>query len=148
MIEEHAEVVSIEGDEIWVETQRRSTCSSCAMQSGCGTSALEKVLGQRRTRVRVVSDQFLRVGDMVTIGVPESAFLRGTFAVYGVPLLLMLVFAGLGNHLAIATSQTADAGAMLFGLLGLGIGLAWVRFFGVSIRNNRRYQPSVLKRIS
>ena len=97
MIEETAQVVRVDGADVWVETRRRSTCSGCAAEKGCGTAALSKVLGNRRTLVRVLADMPLRVGDQVVIGIAEQALVRGSLAVYAVPLLLLLLGAVIGD---------------------------------------------------
>ncbi|WP_455199475.1 SoxR reducing system RseC family protein, partial [Kaarinaea lacus] len=70
MIEERAEVVSIEDGDIWVETQRRSACGQCAVNKGCGTAVLGKVIGNKRTRVRVLNptDTRVSIGDEIVVG--------------------------------------------------------------------------------
>ena len=80
MLEETAQVVRVTADGIWVETRRQSTCSSCAAEKGCGTATLSKVLGNRRTLVRVLADMPLEVGDRVVIGIREQALVRGSLA--------------------------------------------------------------------
>jgi len=97
VLEETATVVRVDDAGVWVETQRHSTCSGCAAEKGCGTATLSKVLGQRRTLLRVLSGQPLSVGDRVVVGIRESALVRGSFAVYAVPLLLLLAGAVMGT---------------------------------------------------
>jgi sigma-E factor negative regulatory protein RseC len=87
MIEENGQVVKVEDDGmVWVETRRQSTCGACADRQGCGTSVLASVLGQRQAPVRVINSIGAVAGDQVVIGVPESGLLRGSLAVYAVPL--------------------------------------------------------------
>jgi len=147
MLEETARVVSIEAGEVWVETERRSTCSSCAVEKGCGTATLAKVLGQRRTLVRVLTDLPLAVGDHVVIGIREQALLRGSLAVYAVPLLLLLAGAVIGE---LGAGQglwgSAEAASLLLGLAGLVAGLLWLRRFSSRIHHDVNYQPVVLRR--
>ena len=50
MIAENAQVVGFEGNDIWVETQRKTACGQCAANKGCGTAVLSKVLGNKRSR--------------------------------------------------------------------------------------------------
>ena len=72
MIEEQGEVVEVQGEFAWIESERTTTCGSCAVRKGCGTSAIAKVLGQRRVRLRVLNRIDARVGDRVVIGIAES----------------------------------------------------------------------------
>ncbi len=149
MIEENAQVISVEADDVWVETQRRSTCSGCAAHNGCGTASLAKVLGKRRTRIRVLADMPLVVGDRVVIGIGEQALVRGSLAVYAVPLLLLLLGAtlgrlGAGNGLW----HSCETASLVLGLAGLAAGLLWLRRFTRHIQHDRNYQPVVLRRLT
>lgn len=147
MIEESGLVVQIDVDGTWVETQRRSTCSSCSAQNGCGTSVLAKVLGTRRSKFRVLSDVSLQVGDPVIVGIREQSLVRGSLAVYAVPLLMLLVGASLGELGAEQNLwQDAEQASVLLGLSGLAGGLYWLKRFSVRIQNDRKYQPVVLRR--
>ncbi len=68
MIEEQGRVVATEPGAVWVETVRRSTCSSCSANAGCGQGLMQRLgVGARRARVRALSDLSLRVGDAVVL---------------------------------------------------------------------------------
>jgi len=141
-------VVRVENGAVWVETRRRSTCSGCAAENGCGSAALSRVLGRRRTEIRVLSDLSLRAGDRVVIGIAERALVRGSLAVYAVPLLLLL-FGAVAGELGAAQGLWDDAefASLAAGLAGLSIGLLWLRRFTRNIQNDHRYQPVVLRRL-
>jgi sigma-E factor negative regulatory protein RseC len=144
MIEESAIVVDVGPKGIWVETQRKSACSSCAVNKGCGTSVLSRVVGNRSNRVRVVSPIEVSVGESVVIGINESALVRGSFAVYLVPLLFMFVLALAGEWLAQEYLWDKSIITMLGGLIGLGIGFLWLKRYSHRIRNDSRFQPVIL----
>jgi sigma-E factor negative regulatory protein RseC len=147
MIEETARVVVCEGRFAWVETQRASTCGGCAANKGCGTAALAKVLGQRRTRVRVLNELQARAGEQVVIALPEQALVRGALAVYLVPLLGLLGGALFGTYLAgRVLAEQPDLFGILFGGLGLAAGIGWLRYYARSIREDVRYQPVIVRR--
>ena len=145
MIEESARVISVDGEHIWVETQRKSVCGSCSAQKGCGTASLEKVLGKRRTQVMVLSQIAVSPGDEVMIGIQESALLRGSFALYGIPLLLMLLGAVIAEALVLSQTELPVVMGALFGLLG---GLLYVALFSRKTQLDPRYQPVILRIIS
>jgi len=147
MLEETAQVVRINGNEVWVETQRRSSCSSCSAEKGCGTATLSKVLGNRRNVVRVLSAMPLRVGDRVVIGIREQALVRGSLAVYAVPILLLLL-GGLIGELGAEQFiwENAEFASVTLGISGLIAGLVWLRRFTRRIRNDPNFQPVVLRR--
>jgi len=147
MIEETAQVVRIKGDDVWVETQRRLSCGSCAAEKGCGTATLSRVLGNRRNLVRVLSAMPLRVGDRVVIGIREQALIRGSLAVYAVPILLLLL-GGLIGELGAQRFiwENAEIASVTLGVSGLIAGLVWLKRFTRRIKNDPNFQPVVLRR--
>ena len=149
MLEETAQVVAVQGSEVWVETERRSSCSSCAVNKGCGSAALAKVLGQRRSRVRALSHIPLGVGDRVVIGIREKALVRGSLAVYAVPVAMLLLGAVIGELGARQFLwQNAELASLLLGIAGLAGGLWWLSAFSRRIRHSADYQPVVLRRLA
>lgn len=147
MIEETAQVVATEGEFVWVETQRQSTCGGCAANQACGTATLAKVLGTRRTRVRAINSQGAQVGERVVVGIDEAALIRGSLAVYAVPLLGLLIGAVLGGLLSERLLISGESLTLGLGIAGLLGGLVWLRGFTRRIRSDSRYQPVVLRRL-
>lgn len=149
MIEETARVVRVDGQDAWVETQRKSTCSSCAAQYGCGTSTLAKVLGKRRALIRVLTRLDLEPGDRVVLGIHERALVRGSVAVYAVPIILMLLGA-IGGEFGAQQNlwSSGELASIVLGISGLGGGLYWLARFTRRIRNDRDFQPVVLRKLS
>jgi len=146
MIEEDATVIAIDGEQVLVEVERRSSCDSCQAKNGCGTAVLRKVVGNKRSQLLVKRDRDLKVGDRLVLGLEEKALVKGSLAVYFVPLLLMIFFAILGVSLAgQLTLKDPDGASMLFALFGLGLGMAWLKFFSHRIAADKQYQPIILR---
>jgi sigma-E factor negative regulatory protein RseC len=130
LIEERASVVAIDGQSVWVETQRASACGKCAANKGCGNAVLQKVVGNKRNVVRVVSDVPVRVGDDVVIGISEDAIVKGSLMVYALPILLVIVFAILGEtYAANSLSIDKDILSIVGGLFGLFVSIVVLRWF-------------------
>lgn len=150
MIEEHAQIVAVENGDVWVETQRRTACGQCAANKGCGTATLAKVLGNKRSRVRALNptSTSVAVGDEVVIGIDEQALVRGSLAVYTVPLLSLFIFGllgqVLGTQLLMGSSELMSIG---FSVVGLALGFVWVRRFTAHISSDERYQPVLLRQV-
>jgi len=146
MIEESGQIVSCEGDYVWVETERKSACSSCSANKGCGTGALSKVYANRFSRVKALNQINAAPGETVVLGLQEDALVRGSMAVYGLPLLGLILMAMLGDVLAneMAIDQ-ADGMIAIFGIVGLLLGFYLVRVFSRKISHDERYQPIVLR---
>jgi sigma-E factor negative regulatory protein RseC len=149
MIEETARIIEVQGDFAWVETQRTTTCGSCSANKGCGTAVLAKVLGTRRTRIKVLNTFATKTGEEVIIGLHENALVQGSLAVYAVPLLAMLIFALVGEVFNARLSITQTEGmTIFFGLAGLAGGFLWLRHYAASISKDTRYQPVILRRVT
>lgn len=144
MIEALGRVVALEADTAWVETERQSSCGSCSAK-GCGTGALARVVGARTQRVRVANGIGAGVGDTIALGLREDALLRGSLAVYIVPLVAMLAGALLGEAVAPQWAASPDAMAAFGGVSGLLLGLWWLRGFGRRAAADGRYQATALK---
>jgi sigma-E factor negative regulatory protein RseC len=150
VIEETAQVVALSGNGVWVETQRRSACGECAANKGCGTATLSRVLGNKRSRIKALNPQKkeVYVGDEVVIGINEGALVRGSLAIYTVPLLVLFAFGILGQALATQFAViNPDPIVIGFSIFGLLVGFAWVRSFSKAISTDERYQAVLLRRV-
>lgn len=147
MIEETGRVISCEGGYAWIETERKSSCSSCSANKGCGTGVISKFYSGRFSRVKALNTVNAAVGDRVVLGLAEDALVRGSLVVYGLPLLTLLLMALLGSAVAGEVGmRQADGLIAIFGLTGLLLGFYVVRLFSRKIAYDSRYQPVILRR--
>jgi sigma-E factor negative regulatory protein RseC len=145
VIEETARVVNVEPGYAWVETMRQSSCGSCSARGGCGTSVLGKVLGQRSVRVRAVDKVGAAVGEEVVVGLDDAALLRGSLAVYMLPLIALIAGALIAE--TIAPQWGLGEGFVMFaGIAGLALGFLWLRLFSRRVVTDLRYQAVILRR--
>jgi sigma-E factor negative regulatory protein RseC len=120
MIEQQATVVRDDHGKIWLQTERKSTCSQCSAKKTCGTGLLSDHVGQRFSRIASVSDSSLKQGQKVNVAIPEQVLLTGAFRVYLLPLFFMFAAAVLARALIANSVIEVSAGA-----LGLVSGL-WI----------------------
>lgn len=147
MLEETGRIVELDGEYAWVESERTSTCGSCSVRQGCGTSAIARVLGRKRLRLRAVNQAGAAVGDHVIIGITESGLVRGSLAVYAVPLAGLLAGAVAGHTLAAGIEPAyQDLAAIGGALAGLAVAIAWLRNFSRRTATDTAWQPVVLRR--
>jgi sigma-E factor negative regulatory protein RseC len=145
MVEESGLVVATEGEMAWVETSRRSSCGSCEAK-GCGTGALSQVLGRRRQRLRVRNPIAAVAGEAVVLGIAESALLKGSLAVYLVPLLALLAGGLLGEALAPQLALPREGGSILFALGALACSFLWLRRFNRRAASDDHFNAVILRR--
>jgi len=146
MIEETGRVIRVHADQAWVETTPQSTCGGCSAHGGCGIPVLARILGRRSAPVCVANHLGVAAGDRVVIGISETGLVRGSLAVYLVPLAGLLLGATGARWLALSTGQ-AEAAAIIGGLAGFLAGLAWVRRFSRRIAADARYQAVLVRQV-
>jgi len=147
VIEESGQVVEVQGEFAWIESERTSTCGGCAVRKGCGTSAIAKVLGQRRVRLRVLNRINASVGDNVVIGIAESGLVRGSLAVYAAPLLGLFTGALAGQLLGKQVfGMSSDWLAIGGAISGFVAALIWLKRFSRRTEKDAAYQPVILRK--
>lgn len=99
MITEQAIVTRCNGKQVELELQRGSACAQCELSQGCGTGALGRLLGKRSKSLVIETEHDLKPGDRLQLGLSESALVKASLTIYGLPLLGM-VAAGLLASLA------------------------------------------------
>ncbi len=146
MIEETATVTRCDGEFAEVETERKSSCGGCNASGVCGTAALSKVFGNRRTVVRVFNPIGALPGDHVIVGLPESVLVRVSFVFYVIPILGLIAGAIIGQSVALKLGSSAvELISIISGLLGLTIGLYLVRRFAARTATDEQYRAVILR---
>jgi sigma-E factor negative regulatory protein RseC len=148
MLTETGLVVALEADALWVQTIRRSTCGSCAAQTGCGHGLLNKVSDGKRGYIRALPGEQgignFHIGQQVLLGIPEEIILRGSFIAYLLPLLCMLA----GSTAAVKwLPGSADLVAVLGASTGLALGFGLVRWHCARHRRDPDFQPVLLRAV-
>ena len=161
MVEEQARVVDREGDYVWVETQRQTSCGSCSVKNGCGTQVLSKVFGNKSAWIRCRNTCQAKIGDQVIIGINEAELLSGSFLLYLLPILTMIAVSGAG--VAIAGQwwpQGTDLLAIIGAVIGLLAGLKYSRIISQTDprkqthknsshgTQNTKYEPVILRKVN
>ena len=146
MVEEQATVVELEGEFAWLRTHRQSSCGQCSVKGGCGTQVLSRVVGNKVTYVRCYNSKQVKVGDTVVVGIRESALLSGSFLLYFLPLITMLLMAALWLSIAQTWwSQWTDLFAITGAVIGLYAGLLISNKITRKKKATDIYQPVILK---
>ena len=141
MIEEQGRVVALEPGAVWVETLRKSTCSSCSANAACGQGLMDRLgVGRQRGYVRALSQMQLAIGDTVIIGVREDLLVRSSLLVYLLPLLGLFAAALLADGLGLSEPLV-----ILAGLIGLSASWLMVRWRAARVAEDPLLQPVVLR---
>lgn len=145
MVETQALVLAVAQGSALVEPMEPAGCSACGTSGGgCGAGRIGQLFTARSKQYRVIDPLGSRVGEAVVVGVEDGAVLRGSGAVYLLPLLLVFAGALLAGHFAPAA--TKDVWSMVGAGCGLAVGALWLARFGRKAARDRRYQPVILRR--
>lgn len=148
MIEMQARVVAVDNDgSVWVESVPSGSCSSCAGSGeeagGCGAGKIGRIFTLKSKRYKVIDTLNSKTGDEVIIGIAEGSVLRGSAAVYMLPLLLIFIGAVLGAQWAPVPLR--DPASILGAAFGFAIGAAWLLRFSRRASKDPRFQPVVVR---
>jgi sigma-E factor negative regulatory protein RseC len=143
MIKENAIVVSIDKDVASLEIVRNKPCGLCGQSRGCGISIWGRLFGHRPNIFKAQNTVNANVDEIVVVGVEESALLWSSFAVYGVPLVLLILGAMLGS-LVFPSALHADRNTALGAVLGLFVGYLWLKVHNQARALDARYRPVIL----
>jgi len=139
MVEQTARVVRSGSDGVWVEAvEDTGGCGACGGK-GCGARRLAEVFSAKSRNFRVDTTLTLQPGDRVVVGVPEGAVLAAAGRLYGVPLILMVSGAYLGQTL-FSGDWSAVAGLLAGGLIGALFARSRHRSFPVVLRQETLLQ--------
>ena len=122
MIEQQARVIEIDGDTVWLEAERESTCSDCQVKQGCGTGLLAKHVGKKFSKISVHKTTDTKMGEVVMLVIPEEALLQGAALMYLLPLTLLFLFS-----IITRSFDLGEGAEILAGLTGLVTGFAVVK---------------------
>lgn len=112
------------GFEVELSCEQQTSCSGCASQKSCGTGIVSKAVGNKSLHWQLVTQQAVKTGQVVEIGLPEKSLLQSAAVVYLVPLFAMMFGAfiaqwfiaprlGLGEGGVIAIAAVATFGGIV-----------------------------------
>jgi len=142
MIEETAIVIDVHGQQVLLETQRKSACQTCAVKSGCGTSTLAKVVGKRSSQFAVDKTFDVKVGDKVIVAINENALVQGSLLIYLFPLIFMMLVGLIVEYFFVNEAIT-----ILSVIVGFLMAMIGVRFILSGSGLNQSVKPHLIRRI-
>ncbi len=152
MIEERAVILSLdslssdspENSTATLEIERKTACGLCGQTRGCGNSIWGKLFAHQSTAFKAQNRINAKVGDSVIVGINEKALVKSALLLYILPLATLLIGAILATQLFADTNGNAMLGA----LLGLVLGLVWVKGHTMSSSYFKLQQPVILRLVT
>lgn len=125
MLETRATIVQIRNDRAMVNAHQVSGCEQCNGQ-GCGSSKVAQLFCTKPRYFEVDNPIGAQPGDEVIVSVADGAVLRGIALMYVLPILFMVVGAGLASW-GIGTQDHSDLYVACGGGVALLLGFLVVR---------------------
>ena len=146
MIEQRAVILSLQSEPSQTQTtatleiERKTACGLCGQTRGCGNSIWGKLFGHQTSAFKAQNRINAKVGDSVIVGINEKALLKSALLLYILPLVTLFVGAILASQL-----WQTDASTMLGAVVGLVLGLLWVKGHTMSNSYFSLQQPVILR---
>jgi sigma-E factor negative regulatory protein RseC len=141
LIEETGIVMAVEGNHVWVETQVKTTCTSCKASDACPTSTIAKAFAPKANHVYMEVPCVLAVGQQVKIGISERALVAASLMVYIVPLVAMILIATIVMTLF---PKVHELIALLLSCLAAFCGFWWASLYSKRPHNKHKFRPVFL----
>ena len=132
MITENAVVTACFKGKVEVELVRASACNHCELSQGCGTGALGRLLGKRTRPLTIDTEQTLKPGDRLLLGLSEAALVKASLLVYGVPLLAMI-----GTGLLAVLAGMNEVWIAMTAVVGFAVGFKYASIRGRKLEADR-----------
>ncbi len=145
MLKEQGLVVETKKDTAIIQTVSKASCSSCQVNSSCGTGIISKAFGERSFITPIPNLLNAQQGDLVEIGIPEDLVVKTSLLVYLLPLGLMLGLSLLVGYLFPTLSELWTIASAIAGLI---VGFAVVSLLGKKISKNNQLEPVLLRIVS
>ncbi len=141
--EETVKVTLIKDGFAYVETSAASACGSCASKSSCGSlnffSSSQKKSPKAGLKVRNTLN--LQIGDRAVLALSSEKILLGTFLMYLLPLVSLLLTA------SIAKSLGGEILSTVVGLMGFIITLIFVKNYLKQQKVSNQFEPTLIRKI-
>ncbi|OIQ24319.1 SoxR reducing system RseC family protein [uncultured Vibrio sp.] len=102
--------------------EQKTSCSSCASQKSCSTGIVSKAVGAKSLFWSVVSAKPISAGQVVEIGFPEKTLLHSAVIVYILPLVFLMLGAGLAQSLFVPYLQLGELSVIVSAFFSAYIG--------------------------
>lgn len=141
MIEEIGTVVAVEGNQAWIETAVKTTCSSCKASESCPTTTIAKAFSPKPEHILIDIPCKLVVGQQVKIGISESALINASLMIYILPIIALIVTSSL---LIVFIPNFHELIILLIGCLSSFLCYWWVSASSKKPNNSSKFKPVFL----
>ncbi len=154
-MEELAKVIAIDGNQITLVSQVKSSCSSCSQVDTCASGQVSKAIPHKKLSFTLPFPQpistnisqsiDIHVGDCVILSLPEGDVLQSAWQVYLLPIIGLFSFSALGQLMLNQKILTHELQALLLGIVGGYLGYRLAKHLQNQPSNISKLQPKILR---
>ena len=140
MLTEEGQVISVQGTEALVRTQRTEACHACKAKGACDAMG-----GSKDVEMVVLNYIRAKSGDRVELALPESSLLKASIITYALPMAALMIGAVAGQLFASALGWSADTASIVLGAIGLGLSILAVMGLNRMVSGREHYIPRIIR---
>ncbi|MGQ0286308.1 SoxR reducing system RseC family protein [Pasteurellaceae bacterium 22721_9_1] len=141
MITEKAIVIDYQAGIATVQCQSKTACGSCSAKQACGAAALSELNGENTHHIFTLPCITpLKKGQIVEIGLSESAVLFSALLLYVIPLITLLCTTLISAHLF--DNELISA---IFILFCTALSFFAIRIYAKKVQKKSAFQPILLR---
>ncbi len=137
MIEEIGIVEKLDGDFAIISVERGSMCGNCPSKNVCHPFSD----GDNKITITAINKINAKVGDKVLLKIDDKNFLKASFIVYGIPIVILLVFSIIGKLLF-----KKDIFSFIVGFGGMIISYIGIKYY--DRKNSEKFKPEIKELIN
>lgn len=142
MLKEIGQVMAVEDDTVWVQTQSKTSCSSCHVNNACGTGIVSKAFSRKVFVTPVKNSLKAHIHDQVEVGIPEDLVVKTSLIVYLLPLICMMVVLAFLN---LSFDGLTEGWLIVGAFVGLLMGFFMTRLIGQNMSKSKGLEPVLLR---
>lgn len=116
-MEEKGKIIGISGNIAKVEVEKKQACEACAASSFCNAG------GERSNIIDATNEIGAQTGQKVKIEFIPGSILKGSFLVYIVPIIMLVLFSSVAQ---LATKK--EIFSIIWGIIGVIFSFLIIRF--------------------
>ena len=140
MIEETGIVRKVQGNQVWIETQIKTTCGTCHVNKNCGTSVVAKAFTAMPELLKLTSPHELAEGQTVKLGIPEEQLMGASMLVYLLPIFVLILTT---SSMQLILPSVHEGWQILFGFVATAISFWQISKFAKK-HDKGQFSPVIL----
>ena len=140
MATEEGIIIKCDDSTAMVKTIQSTACDSCAEKDICKTTGGGKIM-----EVEAINTANAELGDLVVVSFSTSQLFMLSFFLYVFPIIVMIIGALFGEHIAKNFNANPSTFSAIFGFSFFAVAMGVVKLKDKQARKSGKYRPEIIK---